>query len=70
MSLVGGGFPREELVIEPTGAQIDYAETLVQHLYDRGEPSASDYDTEVQDCETIGEMSELIDNMKEELGYD
>ncbi len=71
MSLVGGDFPREgSSPIPPTSLQEDYAETLVRHLFDRGEPSASEYDNAIENCESIGEMSELIDNMKEELGYD
>ncbi len=54
--------------MEPTDRQIEYAEVLLQALRTRGRGD-EDWEKRVEDCQDIGEMSELIDEMKEELGW-
>ena len=67
MSIFAGGIPEE---LRPTDRQADYAETLVGHLYEQDSASAVSYLRAIEECTLREEMSELIDEMKEELGYD
>lgn len=60
-----GLFSEDEAML-PTDAQQDYASDLVAKLYDVGHPDAEEFDYQVEDCTDIGEMSDLIDEMKEE----
>ena len=67
MSIFAGGIPEE---LRPTDRQADYAETLIEHLYERDQANAYDYQRWIESCTLREEMSELIDEMKEKPGYD
>lgn len=66
MSIVGGRFPADKH-IPPTEKQIEYAMKLAEIIEDRG---LGYYCDEIENCDDRSEMSELIDEMKEELGFD
>ena len=66
MSIFAGGIPEE---LRPTARQVNYAETLIEQLLDRGIDSADEYEQSIEECTLREEMSVLIDEMKEELGY-
>jgi hypothetical protein len=53
--------------LNPTPAQEDYAEALVEQLRDEQQFEADDYARKVEDCQDRHEMSELIDEMKDLL---
>ena len=68
MSLgVRGGFSESDMTPAPTDAQLNYVELLMEWLDERGHPDIEDYGYRAENCEDIGEMSELIDEMKTEL---
>ncbi|KKM83396.1 hypothetical protein LCGC14_1309920 [marine sediment metagenome] len=52
---------------EPTLAQQEYADNLVDKLRNGGHHKAASFERKVAACEDRREMSSLISNMKEEL---
>ncbi len=66
MSMLGQ-WDEEDTVPEPTDAQRDYAASLLERLWECGNSVAYDFERQIEACNHIGEMSDLIDDMKAEL---
>lgn len=61
------GFGASDIEDGPTERQLEYAQQLINRLEDAGEPMR-DYENKVDGCDSITEMSALIQEMLDELG--